>query len=74
MRMKFKTSKGGSLSIHFYITEDAFIKVWVQCKLRKTDNQKNMQYLVKYGLTAEVLKDPSWTKDGSKADKGDELG
>jgi glutamine synthetase len=27
------------------------------------------EYLSKYGLSAEVLKDPSWTKDLAKADK-----
>ena len=27
------------------------------------------QYLSKYGLSGDVLKDPSWTKDAAKADK-----
>jgi len=28
------------------------------------------QYLAKYGESAELLKDPLWTKDSAKADKG----
>lgn len=29
------------------------------------------QYLSKYGESAALLKDPSWTKDPAKADKGE---
>ena len=32
-----------------------------------------MQYLSKYGESAELLKDPSWTKDLIKADKGTKM-
>ena len=31
----------------------------------------NAQYLSKYGESAALLKDPSWTKDPAKADKGE---
>jgi len=38
--------------------------------VQMSSRDESLQYLAKYGLSAEVLKDYTWTKDESKANKG----